>query len=406
MLSKEHAIVHYDWQRQRVVPDRLTQQRHGQYRQHAERMLAIYREGIGRTRRSLHRQVENILADEEECPARRIHALCKLLDDVSTYQQDTAGRAAKLRREVFRQAAASHPLVAVADGLFEHQEDAVKDEIAAKLGTSWEAIDAELFADVFDFQRLQAFAGYPSGEALLARYNVAQVQVVLFDALSLTLRVQSDLKRILRQIKLARLMHTLRRRPDHSYEIQIDGPASVLRGTRRYGVAMAKFLPTLLACRDWMLHARLRGTNRTELALRLSPADRLNSHLVETAEFDSELERRFSQRWGDEPRDGWTLHREAVVLHQGQKTFVPDFEFRHMSGRSMLMELIGFWTPEYLAAKQQTLEAFRETPILLALPHDAVWPDSPTTPLIRYKTVIRVEEVLAALNQQLAEDAR
>jgi len=35
------------------------------------------------------------------------------------------------------------------------------------------------------------------------------------------------------------------------YLFRFDGPASVLRKTRRYGVAMAKFLPALIDFRGW-----------------------------------------------------------------------------------------------------------------------------------------------------------
>ena len=45
-----------------------------------------------------------IFAAEADCPLRRIHAFCKLLDDVSSYAQGRAGEAAALRREVFRRA--------------------------------------------------------------------------------------------------------------------------------------------------------------------------------------------------------------------------------------------------------------------------------------------------------------
>ncbi len=32
----------------------------------------------------------------------------------------------------------------------------------------------------------------------------------------------------------------------------------------------------------------------------------------------TKIEEQFFERWGPEPRDGWTLTREAEILHQGQ----------------------------------------------------------------------------------------
>jgi predicted nuclease of restriction endonuclease-like RecB superfamily len=70
MLTSEQSIVEY--RAGRVIPDRLTQKTHRHYLGYAERMLAVYRGGLGRQRRELHRQVEAIFANEPDCPLRRI----------------------------------------------------------------------------------------------------------------------------------------------------------------------------------------------------------------------------------------------------------------------------------------------------------------------------------------------
>jgi uncharacterized protein len=396
MLTRELAIAAYD--NGRAIPDRLTRRSHSHYAAYAERALQVYRRGIGRTRRELHGDVAAVFATETECPIRRIEAFCKLLDDASTYARGTPGAAAKLRRSVFRAAAARHPLVRSADSMFPHEEIATKTAIAAQLGRTWHDIDQALFADVMECHRLEAFAGYPSGDALLARYNVAQVQVALFRAVEMIVWATDDLKTILRYAKLARLMHKIRRLGDGRYEIRFDGPASVLRVTRRYGVAFARFLPALIACRGWRMHAVLQTRRAGWLAaLDLTADDGLHSHLPPPEEFDSQLEATFASQWGQE-RDGWTLEREGEILYQGQKTFVPDFVLRHQDGRRVLLELVGFWTPEYLHAKLQTLRAFADRRILIAvaavnarriteLPGD----------VIRFKSKLRPQQVLDRL---------
>jgi predicted nuclease of restriction endonuclease-like RecB superfamily len=397
MLTRELAIAEY--KDGRIFPDRLTRKSHQQYLGYAERMLEAYRAGVGRTRRELHRAVWTILADEEDCPARRIDAFCKLLDDASTFQRDARRRAAALRREVFHLAAPRHPLVRQADRLFEHEEARVKAGIAAQLGRPWEEIEQELFADVIEFHRLAAFEGYPSAAALLARYNVAQVQTALFAAEWMTVSAAGDFKTILRYAKLARLMHSIVREGDGGYRVRFDGPASVLRQTRRYGVAMARFLPALVACRQWRMHAVIRTRRRGwTVSLDLSSADGLSSHLPPPEAFDSRVEEAFAEKWGTEPRHGWRLIREGEILHRGQKVFVPDFVFRHDDGRSVLLEIVGFWTPEYLQAKVQTLQAFREHRILLALaaPARKEMSDLPGE-AIPYNSALLIKDVLERL---------
>jgi len=396
MLTRELGIA--DFENGQVLPDRLSRRSHAHYAAYAERMLKVYRNGIGRTRRELHRAVHAVFAGETDCPIRRIDAFCKLLDDVSTYARGRRGEAAALRLSVFRQAAALHPLVRRADRLFEHEESAAKAVIASGLGLAWDEIDQQLFADVMECHRLEAFAGYPSPEALLARYNVAQVQVALFRAVEMIVWASDDFKIILRYAKLARLMHTIRRLGESRYEIRLDGPASALRGTRRYGAALAKFLPALLACRGWRMHAVLQ-THRPGwlVSLDLSPEARLHSHLPPPEEFDSRVEELFAKRWGDK-RDGWSLQREGEILHLGQKVFLPDFVLRHDDGRVVLLEIVGFWTLEYLQAKFQTLQAFQDHRILLAVagPASKQIPDLPPG-TIRYKSVLRPQAVLERL---------
>ena len=209
MLTSEQSIVEY--RAGRVVPDRLTQNTHRHYLEYAERMLAVYREGIGRRRRELHRQVEAIFADEPDCPIRRIEAFCKLLDDASIFQADPSGKAAKLRLDVFSKAARLHPLVQAPDRLFEHEEGAAKSQLAEELGTPWEAIEQGLYADVMAYQQLEEFTGYPDAAAFLSRYNVAQLQACLYRAESMTVTATRDLKTIIRYAKLAKLLHEITR---------------------------------------------------------------------------------------------------------------------------------------------------------------------------------------------------
>jgi predicted nuclease of restriction endonuclease-like RecB superfamily len=80
--------------------------------------------------------------------------------------------------------------------------------------------------------------------------------------------------------------------------------------------------------------------------------------LPSESEFNSSAEADFAEKWGDEVRNGWTLRREAEVLYSWQKTFLPDFKFRRAEGKSAMMEIIGFWTPEYTSTKRTRLSLF------------------------------------------------
>ncbi len=400
MLTRELAIA--DFESGRVFPDRLTRRRHARYEDYAGRMLLVYQNGVGRTRRDLHRSVHSVFTDEPDCPLRRIDAFCKLLDEAGRFHRDKRGQAAELRRQVFHQAAEWHPLVARADRLFERDEATVKATIAERLGATWDDIDGRLFSDVIEFHRLEQFTGYADGRALLARYNVAQSQAALFDAVQMTIWCQDDFKTVLRYAKLAKLMHTIRRAGDDQYVLRFDGPASVLRETRRYGARMARFLPALIACRGWRMSALVQSRGGWRNRLELSPHDGLTSHLPPPEEFDSDVERAFAEKWGTDAREGWTLSREAEILYRGQQVFVPDFVFRHADGRRALLEIIGYWTAEYREAKKKTLALFADEPIVLAVA-EAVGQEAASWPpgAIRFKTALRIKDVLVRLDARL-----
>ncbi len=403
MLTKELAI--FEFEGDRLKPDRLVRGRDRQYLGYAEQMLAIYAGGVGKTRGELHAAIERIFEDEPNCPPQRIGAFCRLLDEdgIAKYDTDRRGAAAALRSRVFTLAAPYHPLVGQRDKLFDHDEVETKRLIAGELGReAWSEIEAGMFADVFENNRLRVFAGYPSPEALLSRYNVAQVQVALFYATRLVIHARADFRRIITHAKLARLLHDIRASADpvtNGYTIILNGPASVLRETRRYGAEMARFIPALVSCRDWRLEAELRVRKWGPPArLELSSESGLKSEMPPPQEYDSSVEAAFAKKWGADPRDGWVLKRETRILQRQQTVFVPDFTLRHESGREALLEIVGFWTPEYLAAKLEKLRLFADEHILLAAPeHAGHGGEALPADVIRYKTGLKPEDVLARL---------
>jgi predicted nuclease of restriction endonuclease-like RecB superfamily len=367
MLTREQSISAVDYCSGLVIPDRLNQRAHAAYESLAEQMLEVYRRGVGKQRRELHREVHQVFEQEPECPLRRIEAFCKLLDDHSVYASQQRRNAAALRREVFSYAARLHPLVDRMDSLFENSAEEVRRQISQRLQREWQDISDSLFADVIDFHRLESFPGYAGPGELLSRYNVAQVQAALYSAISITVRAGADFKRILRAARLARLMHTITTPRPGCWQIELTGPASVLRETRRYGVNFARFLPALICCSDWTMEAIMESRGLRNLRLNLSSRDGLKSHLPADDEFDSAVEADFAEKWGQENREGWRLRREAEILHAGQKTFIPDFVMEHVTGQRVLLEIVGFWTPEYLEQRVETLQLFRGVPIVLAI---------------------------------------
>ncbi len=364
MLRSEHAIAEIDHQRQTIDPDRLLRRRDAIYLPAINEAIAIYRSGRGQARQDLHRAVEEILSLIPGCPPKRIAAFCKLLDNASTYPSQAAA-AARLRRRVFARAAAWHPVVQTAEGMFDHDLATVRQQLSLSYDASWEDLADRMFADVIELQRLEDFEHKLTAADLLTRYNLAQAQAALYRASEVRIEAAGHYKAILRAAKLAGLMHRLTPRRDAGgtllgYQFDFDGPATTLRQTTRYGVGFAALLSTLVTCDRWRMTANIVTPHHEHLRLTIRSTDGLRSDVGPPPDYDSQLEQTVADRWQQDPIAGWTLHRETELLTIGQTVYTPDFILEHSSGPKIYIELIGFWTPEYLADKAERLQRFRD----------------------------------------------
>lgn len=80
----------------------------------------------------------------------------------------------------------------------------------------------------------------------------------------------------------------------------------------------------------------------------------------------SRARRGLSEKIG-EARGGWTLAREATPVPAGYELLLPDFTLRHADGREALVEIVGFWTPEYLETKLRKVAAAGLDHLILVL---------------------------------------
>lgn len=360
MLRSEHSIVRYDYQRYTVEPDRLIRGRDRDYLSAVAVLLRLYRQLVGKPRQVIHREVETVLSRLPGCPPRRIAAFCKLLDDLGEYHTDKRA-AVKLRQRVFSLAAPWHPIVAQREGIFERTVEDARTQISQELGQSWEAIESQLFSDVIELQPLISFPESVEPAEFLATYNVAQTQAALYRATQVRIDAAADFKTIVQQIKLAGLMHRITRpiALNGGYRFDLDGPQTAIRETTRYGVRFAKMLPKLLTCEAWRLTAVVWGPRRNRFQLRLSSNDGLRSPLEPSAAFDSDLEREIFAHWHSAPVTGWTMKRESELLCDGQTILTPDFVLQQdKTGDTIYVEVVGYWTPEYLDEKYKRLKQF------------------------------------------------
>ncbi len=355
MLTKAQRIYHWNRPGNSISSDRLEDDCVPLLR----RAIAAYRGQIGRrlgdARNAARAALAGIRPD-------RIEAVVKLLDDAASYEWPRGARQAERRLRVFEAAALRYPIT---------EPGTVQPILAREFGhapaSHGEAV-ALLYADYPEYHRLAAFPEAHKAENLRADYDLAQAQALLYDATRIEVDAHADLRHIVQYARLSRLLHRLEPGSGGGYRLTFDGPNSILRRTHAYGVDFAKFLAALVQARDWRMRATIMLRKSWRPAtFTLTPADGLRSRVPAPQLFNSDLEEAFAEKFGTR-RDGWWLHRETLLLEAGERLFVPDFVFRHDDGTVVALEIVGYWTPEYLAEKFEKLaRVTNDIPMIVAV---------------------------------------
>ncbi len=342
----------------------------------ATELIDTFSRSVGRRRGELD---DLLAAFEGEDTAFRVkRGLAHLLaGDFATFETVSPVAPPALRQRVFELAAGSVPSRARRDTTLRAAADALA--LAENKLCTPEEIAAGLFADLPWNEVLTGFEA-PSPEALIHRYNLAQAQGVLYRAYELTITAHRNepghYKQLFKFVKLFGLMTLIEGDAEHGFTLRMDGPTSLFEPSTRYGLAMAKLLPALLHVTRWSLRATLKprrdplaetrretpGAATYELDARCG----LVSHYEPGKAFDSILEEAFAARWEklDTP---WRLEREVDLVPVPGSAIIPDFRLAHPDGRSALLEIVGFWRPEYLRKKFALLRRSGRRDVLLAV---------------------------------------
>lgn len=265
-----------------------------------------------------------------------------------------------LRREAFTLASQA--------GYGDAGATAVLHMLSGKYSLDPETLRDGLYADLPERHLLAALPDY-SAETLIHRYNLAQAQGLLYSALYLRLtahrNVPGEYRRLFHRLKFHGLMYAVEGNLHDGYQIHVDGPASLFKQTRKYGIKMAAFLPSLLHVSRWAMEAVLQTADR-EAIYTLNSDSPLRAAAPPPPAYDSLLEQTFAQRWAqlDTP---WVLEREVEIVDLKGTVFVPDFALRHPDGRVFHVEIVGFWHPDYLRRKLDKVRRAAMDNLILAV---------------------------------------
>jgi predicted nuclease of restriction endonuclease-like RecB superfamily len=116
------------------------------------------------------------------------------------------------------------------------------------------------------------------------------------------------------------------------------------------------------------------------------------------------LEESLAKRWPAYTE--WKLEREVELVPVPGSVMIPDFRLVHPDGRSYLLEIVGYWRPEYLRKKAwQVKQAGRDDIILaisskLNLEKAGVKVDELPVKIVWFKNKIIPKHILAVVDAE------
>ena len=365
MLKSEMILRRMEISGDKAAPLALPSDRH--HLNIAEDLIRLISAYTGRTRGELDQALREYEGDRLDYPV--IRGLAHVLKSRCVFANDPRIPPEKLRAAAFAQG----PVTCKQDMFNSATREGIVSESLAGFGLKDEKeFEALLFADLSEEQVLLETRDFPSPEDLISRYNLEVARGLLYWAREVRISVRDTYKDVFRYIKLFKLMHTISPDDVAGYHILLHGPISpFVKSTIRYGLQFAKFMPALLLCQKWRMDALIQppGAGRP-LSYALDDSSELRTHFKGSGMFDSRLEedfaKEFEEKYGGAKRK-WELAREDELILVGDTVMIPDFSLTHRKdGRRVLIEIIGFWHPQYIGRKlKKVREAGRSDLILL-----------------------------------------
>lgn len=221
---------------------------------------------------------------------------------------------------------------------------------AGELCIAPQALREALLADLPGERLALPPASLDPGELAL-RSNLLIAQSLLARAFRVTIALEGRARAVVRNASLRGLICSVTAGPPgDAARVEVSGPFALFRRTLLHGRALGSLLPVLAWTRRFRVEAEceLRGRPAT---VTLASGDPIFPS-AEPRRFDSQVEERFARDFG-RAAPGWTVVREPEPIEAGSHLVFPNFAIhpRHDPGDRWLLEIVGFWTAEYLAAK-------------------------------------------------------
>ena len=341
----------------------------GEQRQSAVELAGVLldaaRAAIGGTRDELREAWRAV-----DVPARQrrlADGMMKLIEDACDFSAGAAHDPPALRSALFLRAEAARRALEAGQRF---DREAVVREAARAAGLEPAELERALYSDLRGAEQLLAVEPLDA-EALVERYQHAQIQAVLLRAVRVSAEVRcaspAAYRSLFNKLKFRRLLYSIQRMDDGGYRIDIDGPYSLFESVTKYGLALSLVLPALEECDSLRLVADVRwGKRRDPLVFRYEHRNRHGGAAGAAALPDDvaallDAFRALSTPWKAEPT-------EAILDLPGVGLCVPDLLFTHEeTGEQLFLEVLGYWSRDAVWRRVELVQAGLPERILFAV---------------------------------------
>lgn len=332
----------------------------------ASTLISLFENAVHCTREDLEEQLSPVINGSPDIILTR--GLVKLLLDRSLFSgREFAGQDLPARRHtLFRKSMELLDSPECPENPFTFR-DQVWDSFP-----EWE--ERKVYCDLPEYETLLSVRKiYP--KELLERYNVALVQSMILYAGEMVCTLPAEdpaqLRRFFKYLKFFRLLckAELKKGKETSHRIQlhIDGPASLLEHSSKYGLNLACFFPAVCTFPRWKISCDLKIREK-KIRLSLDEKSALQWSYSNFGAYIPEEFKLFSEYFLQKQEEmPWKMVvRESFLrLEKGQLVF-PDFRFRHdATSLEVDVELFHEWHKHELTQRLAYLEKHPEIPLLL-----------------------------------------
>lgn len=283
----------------------------------ARAVILAFKSSVGQKYEDLQEKLRHMERAENY---RKVRGFAKILERESEFTTSSSLDPLEVRRFLFSRGYVTSEI----------ERAKIIAEAATYFNTTPEEIERAMFADREEEKILTRVPGI-SEEELIRRYNLSLLQTLMFNSARMSFRVSENHKRIFRLIKLLGLMYEI-----SGENIEITGPASILKMTRKYGTSMAKLIPEIVKAKEWAIKAEIIEDKRVYFFELSSEDDILLPKLEVSVEYDSSLEREFVTKI--KRILGVEVIREPGIIKAGQYAYIPDFLIRK-NGKEVYVEI-------------------------------------------------------------------